>query len=116
MDKKAVKYIGELGTILRRMIDSMENPAALNKYLKKAEKIIDRIHREYCVDYECDSLVLIVDNIYYNIIRLLDEAKEGNLTFEEAGESAEKYLVKLERLLPKDYRESSIIRKIFGIF
>lgn len=116
MDKKAIKYIGELGTLLRKMIDSMENPVALNKYLKKAEKIMDRIHREYCVDYECDSLVLIVDNIYYNIIGLLDEVKEGNITFEEARESAEKYLAKLERLLPRDYWKNSIIRKIFGIF
>ncbi|NPA97847.1 MAG: hypothetical protein GXO43_00555 [Crenarchaeota archaeon] len=116
LDKKGVKYIGELGNVLRKIIESLENPDSLEKHLKKAKKIIDKIHREYCLDYECDSLVLIVDNVYYNIIGLIDEAREGKIPLGEARESAKKYLAKLERLLPRDYREGSIIRKILGVF
>ncbi len=117
IDKKAMKYIRKLDENLRRAVESLNDPSLVDKFLKKASRIVDKIHNEYCIDSECDSLVLVIDNIYYNILQILDEAVKNNITSDKAIELVEKYLSKLERLLPKEHREEgSLIRRLFELF
>ena len=115
IDKRAIKYIRKLDNVLRKAVKSLNEPSLVAKYLKKADEIVDKIHSEYCIDSECDSLVLVVDNIYYNILRILDGAINGDMASNKTVELAEKYLSKLERLLPKEYREGSPIKKLFEL-
>ncbi len=117
IDKKAMKYIRKLDENLRRAVESLNDPGLVDKFLKKASIIVDKIHNEYCIDSECDSLVLVIDNIYYNILQILNEAVKNNITSDKAIELVEKYLSKLERLLPKEHREKgSLIRRLFELF
>ncbi len=117
IDKKAIKYIRKLDENLRKAVESVNDPSLVAKYLKKADGIVDKIHDEYCIDSECDSLVLVIDNIYHNILQILDEAVNNDTTSDKAIELVEKYLSKLERLLPKEYKEEgSLIRRLFELF
>ncbi len=117
IDKKAIKYIRKLDENLRKAVESVNDPSLVAKYLKKADGIVDKIHDEYCIDSECDSLVLVIDNIYHNILQILDEVVNNDTTSDKAIELVEKYLSKLERLLPKEYKEEgSLIRRLFELF
>ncbi len=117
LDKKAIKYVGELNNILGKAVKSLNDPVLLAEYLKKADRIIDKIHDEYCMDSECDSLVLVIDHVYYSILRILNEVINNNTSLDMVADAIENYLLKLERLLPKEYRErGSLVRRLLGLF
>ena len=116
LDKRATKYVSELYKNLKNLIDSLENDHLNEKYLRKAEKIVDRIRREYCVENECDSLLLLVDFVYCNIIKLIEEElKQDKKPVQQVKDLAYKYLSRLEELLPRNNnRGSNILKKIFS--
>ncbi len=117
IDKKAIKYIKELDNVLRKAIESLNDPSLVAKYLKKADGIVDKIHTEYCIESECDSLVLMIDNIYYNALQILEEAVNNNTASDKAVELVEKYLLKLERLIPEEHKgKGSLISRLFWLY
>jgi len=116
LDKRATKYVSELYKNLRNLIDSIDNNHRTEKYLRKAKKIMDRIRREYCVENECDSLLLLVDFVYCNIIKLVEETEQDKKPVQQVKDLAHKYLSRLEELLPRNNNKgSNVLKKIFGI-
>lgn len=115
LDKRATKYISELDKNLRNLISSLEDDRRTEKYLRKAEKIVDRIRREYCMENECDSLLLLVDFVYCNIVKLIEEARQNNKSTQQVKDLAYKYLSRLEELLPRNNSRDNVLKKIFSI-